>query len=87
MALMRYYVDTRIVGSIASRFVATFAHGLPGIPNVCNAQFAVASGSQANWLGGIACLYDISNVSIYNSGDRDSGDLQVTTMLFHSIIQ
>lgn len=87
MALMRYYVDTRIVGSIASRNVATFAHGLPGIPNVCNAQFAVASASQANWLGGIACLYDATNVSIYNSGDVACGDLQVTTMLFHSIIQ
>lgn len=87
MALMRYYVDTRTNASIAGGANSSFAHGLPGVPNICNVQYAVASASQQNWLGGIAVTYDATNVNITNCGVAASGGLLVTTMLFHSIIQ
>jgi len=87
MALMRYYVDTRTNASIATEGNTTFAHGLQGTPNVCNVQFAVASASNANWIGGIAVTYDATSVNITNSGDVETGALLVTTMVFHSIIQ
>jgi len=87
MALMRYYVDTRTNASIAGNANTTFAHGLPGIPNVCDVQYAVASGSQQGWVGGIAVTYDAVNVSITNCGVNACGALLVTTMVFHSIIQ
>ncbi len=87
MALLRNYIDKRTNATIASNANISFAHGLPAAPDAVQIRHVATLASTTAWVGGIAALVDATNVSLYNCGRATSGALEITSMVFHSIIQ
>ena len=91
MALMRAYIDQRSFAGQAGGATNTFAHGLPGTPHHAFVRFlaSLTNGSAAatsDWWAGFA-VFNSAGVTISNPGNVAGPNLEVTTILFHSIIQ
>lgn len=85
MALLGSFIDSRTVASFASNASASFAHGLPGVPD-----FVLVQGvGNATTAGGIIPLVsaDATNVSLFASGSQSSPLVNVVSVVAHSIIR
>lgn len=85
MALLGRYIDVVTIGSFASNASASFAHGLPAVPD-----FVMIQGIQAaTTASGVLPNYsaNATNVSLFGSGTQSSPDLRVTSVVAHSIIR
>jgi hypothetical protein len=87
MALMRYYIDKRTIANIAQGGTVTYAHGLPGAPDIVSIRMIATQASVTGWLG-ITAPIDATNVTLQNcGGGAGSGTIEVTAVRFHSIMQ
>lgn len=86
MALLGALIDQRTNVSIGSNANTSFAHGLPAAPDVVFVRETVSSASSVSAVT-FESIIDATNVSIYNSGQRDSTALQITSVQFHSIMR
>ena len=86
MALLGAYIDQRTNAAINSNSSTTFAHGLPATPDLVCVRENVSSASSVSAVT-FTPLVDATNVSIYNSGERNSTTLQITTLRFHSAVR
>lgn len=85
MALLGSFIDVRTIASFASNASASFAHGLPAIPD-----FVIPIGSgAASTAAGVLPLYtaDATNVSLFASGAQSAPALKVVSVVAHSIVR
>ncbi len=91
MALLRAYIDQRTFAGQTTGQTNTFLHGLPGTPHHAFVRFvaSLTNGSTAatsDWWAGFA-VFNATGVTISNPGNVTGPNMEVTTILFHSIIQ
>lgn len=86
MALMRYYIDKRTLAALTSLDVATFAHGLNGMPDAVFVRYVATQATATNWIQ-VQAVYDATNVTLQNIGDGTTPALEVCTLRFHSMVQ
>lgn len=86
MALLGAYIDERTHAAINSNASATFAHGLPAAPDLVIIRETTSSASSVSHINPVP-IFDATNVSIFQSGERNSTALEVTSIMFHSIIR
>jgi hypothetical protein len=87
MALMRVSIDKRTIAGLASAGTATYAHGLPGIPDVVRIRFTNAGITATTAWVLIRAPVDATNVTLQNCGAGAGTDMEVDAMVFHSLIQ
>lgn len=86
MALLGAYIDQRTNAAINSNASTTFAHGLPAAPDLVCVRETVSSASSVSAVT-LTPLSNATDISIYNSGERNSLALMVTSILFHSVVR
>ena len=91
MALLRAYIDQTTLAGQTTLQTNTFLHGLPGTPHHVFIRYVAsltngATGISANWWGGIAAV-NATGVTIQNPGNQTGPAMEVTSIMFHSIIQ
>ena len=84
MALLRNYIDTTLVGSLASNANSAYTHNLAIAPH---AVFIRAVATAATSHNHIRVVMGAVSNTVYNAGNADSGDFVATSILFHSMIQ
>lgn len=78
-------VDKRTIAGIASGANVTYPHGLQKTPDSVIVRWIVTLGTAAA-VGNIAAYVDAANVTLYNIGSVASPDMEVCTLVFHSIM-
>lgn len=85
MALLGTFIDTRTLAAITASGSSSYAHGLPGAPNLVQVwENATTNSTTAIKL---AWSSDATNISIYNHGQGNSATLQAFAMFAHSVIR
>jgi len=89
MALLRTNVDQTPVAALAASAVSAFPHNLATTPHAVFIRFVQSisvNTSVTNWWGAVASVGPV-NVTISNPGTVACPNMEVTSILFHSIIQ
>lgn len=84
MALLRNYIDTTLVGSLASNANSAYAHNLATTPHSVFIRHLASTVTSHNHIRVV--MGAVSN-TVYNAGNAASGDFVATSVLFHSMIQ
>lgn len=89
MALMGVNIDKRTLACPTTLDVATFAHGLGGLPHAVFVRHiaTIATSATATHWYNINAVYDATNVTLQNEGTITGPNIEVCTVRFHSIIQ
>jgi len=88
MAVLRTNIDiTLLAAGIASGANTVVPHNLAGAPHVVNIRYVGTQAQTADWRGGVSAYVGANNVTLYNSGAMPTGIIEMTSMIFHSIIQ
>lgn len=80
-----FLTDKRTITSIASAGTATYPHGLGKTPDTVIVRFIQTIGTAAA-VAHIVAQIDASNVSLQNIGSVASPNMEVSTIVFHSLI-
>ncbi|MFH1398961.1 MAG: hypothetical protein ABIG95_02525 [Candidatus Woesearchaeota archaeon] len=86
MALLGAFIDERTLVSVTSNSSASFAHGLPASPDWVHIRETTSSASSVSAVE-ITPLWDATNVSLYNAGERNSTVVEVQSVVYHSLIR
>lgn len=87
MALLGTFIDVRTIAALASDGSASFAHGLPAVPDfVIIHGTSNASGASNAAMALPRYAADATNVSLFNTG-LAGGPLRVTSVVAHSVIR
>lgn len=91
MALLGAFIDSRTIAAINSNASISYAHGIvvngvSTVPDLIHVNENVSSASSVSHVN-IAPVYDATNLSLYNSGERNSTVLRVLAIYFHSEIR
>ena len=86
MALLGALIDQRTNVSIDSNANTSFAHGLPAAPDLVFVRETASSASSVSAIT-FEAIFNATNVTIYNSGQRASTNFQVTSVVFHSMLR
>ncbi len=77
--------DKRTIAGIASGGTATYPHGLGKAPDTVIVRW-IATLATAAAVASISALVDASNVSLQNIGSVASPNMEVSAIIFHSVI-
>lgn len=86
MALLRAYVDKRTLTELTRQDAVTFAHGLPGTPDTVDIRFLASKASTSRFIG-ICAVANATNITIQNAGGTTCPNMEVVSMVMHSMIQ
>ena len=86
MALLGTLIDSRTLAAINTNASASFAHGLPAVPDEVSI-IQISSAASATTIAQFNILWDGTNVSIYNCGSANSTALRVISKYYHSLIR
>lgn len=86
MALLGTFIDERTLVAIATDASTSFAHGLPASPDWVGIRETASSASSISHIN-VVPLFNATNVSLYNSGQRDTEALEVQSIVYHSEIR
>jgi hypothetical protein len=78
-------VDKRTLAALASGGNTVYAHGLQKTPDTVIVRWIASIGTAAA-VGNIAAVIDATNVTLYNIGSVPSPAMEVSTLVFHSIM-
>jgi len=84
MALLRTNIDQYVTASLTASANVAYAHNLAVAPH---AVFVRHAGTVAAAYPHIRVAIGAVSNTIYNAGQGESGPLEVTSIIFHSMIQ
>ena len=79
-------IDVTTLVSIVTNGTLTFAHGLPAAPDFVLCVAAATTGSSSNWQSWTP-TFDATNVTIQNTGQVQTVNVRVISILAHSVIR
>ncbi|MFH1398960.1 MAG: hypothetical protein ABIG95_02520 [Candidatus Woesearchaeota archaeon] len=86
MALLGAFIDERTLVALATDANTTFAHGLPASPDWIGIRETASSASGISHIN-VVPIWDATNVTLYNSGQRDTEALEAQSIVYHSVIR
>ena len=86
MARLGSFIDVTTLVSIVTNGTLTFAHGLPAAPDFVLCVAAATTGSSSNWQSWTP-LFDATNVTVQNTGQVQTVNVRVISIVAHSIIR
>ena len=86
MARLGRFIDVTTLVSIVTNGTLTFAHGLPSAPDFVLCVAAATTGSSSNWQSWTP-TFDATNVTVQNTGQVQTVNVRVISVVAHSLIR